>query len=478
MRTLKQLILYVLLIAAALVVLCPFLWMVATALKVPGTAEKLQFLPFQKISLAMAGRKDFLRAGVDLNELQTDQLQEKILDLYSQHHFPSMKEAREALADVIRRPLNQTETLGFEQVFSNRLDINTLDKRQLVDLAGLRDYEAKALLRYRQNTGELDGAHELGSIPLMGQLRMKRLLQVFQSDASVIDRLEHPGYTELLELADEELDLYLNLRDSRKGPFQSPEDLAQIRLFSKERVQELSDRFFSNKLYTLANFKKVLFEFEPRRGFTIRRAFINSLAVAIGTALLTVFLCTLGGYVFARKEFTGKNLLYGMFWASMLIPGMMFVVPQYAVVSILGGINSYWAMIVPHTANIFGLYLMRQTIEGIPASLFEAAALDGASESQVLRIIVLPLSLPIMATLFLMTFLGQWSNFLWQLIVNTPDSMNATLPVTLALFRGQYSTDWTILMAGASLMILPVVILFLMSQRFFIQGITQGAVKE
>jgi ABC-type glycerol-3-phosphate transport system permease component len=162
----------------------------------------------------------------------------------------------------------------------------------------------------------------------------------------------------------------------------------------------------------------------------------------------------------------------------MMIPGMMFVVPQYAIISMLGGINTFWAMIIPHTANIFGLYLMKQYIEAIPHSLFEAAWMDGANEFDIFRIIIFPLTMPIVATLFLMTFLGQWSNFLWQLIVNTPDSMNATLPVTLALFRGQYSTDWTVLMAGACIMLLPIVILFLFSQRFFIQGITSGAVKE
>ncbi|PKK92225.1 MAG: hypothetical protein CVV64_02095 [Candidatus Wallbacteria bacterium HGW-Wallbacteria-1] len=227
-------------------------------------------------------------------------------------------------------------------------------------------------------------------------------------------------------------------------------------------------------IYTLDNFRKVL----NNPDFPFLQFFLNSLVVASGAAILTVILCTLGGYAFAKKYFWGKEPLFWFLMSSMMIPGMIFMVPQFAIVNKLGWINSYKAMIIPHLANVFGLFLLKQYIDTIPNSLFEAAKIDGAGELQMFRIIVLPLSAPIMITLFLLTFLGQWSNFLWQLIVNTPDSVYRTLPVGLALFKGQYSIDWGAMMAGACFSILPIAVLFLLAQRFFIEGMTSGAVKE
>src|SRR5690606_6399567 len=122
--------------------------------------------------------------------------------------------------------------------------------------------------------------------------------------------------------------------------------------------------------------------------------------------------------------------------------------------------NSYQGMIVPHLANVFGLFLLRQYISQIPRDLFHAAEIDGASESQVFRSIVIPVCLPIMVTLFLLVFVGQWSNFLWQLIVNTGDSPFTTLPVGLQQFKGQNANEWEKIMAGACFSILPIAVLF------------------
>ncbi|RME87008.1 MAG: ABC transporter permease subunit [Planctomycetota bacterium] len=241
------------------------------------------------------------------------------------------------------------------------------------------------------------------------------------------------------------------------------------------RLREKRDFWTAfRELYTLENFREIL----ENPDFPFARFFLNSLIVSLGTAFLTVLICTLGGYSFARKDFFLKEPLFFLLMGTMMVPGMIFMVPQFAIVSRLGWINSYQAMIVPHLANIFGLFLMRQHISTLPNSLFEAAYLDGAKEWQILTYIVFPLSLPVMATLFLMTFVGQWGNFLWQLITNTPDSAYRTLPVGLALFKGQYGQDWELIMAGACFSILPIAILFLCAQRFFIEGMTQGAVKE
>ncbi|MBI2945952.1 MAG: carbohydrate ABC transporter permease, partial [Candidatus Wallbacteria bacterium] len=202
---------------------------------------------------------------------------------------------------------------------------------------------------------------------------------------------------------------------------------------------------------SLDNFRKVAGDPD----FPFRQFFSNSLVVSASSAALTVLVCTLGGYAFAKKQFAGKNALFLMLLSSMLVPGMIYMVPQFALVSRLGWINTWQGMIVPHLASVFGLFLLRQYIETIPSSLIEAAQIDGASEVQIFTRVVMPLTLPIAATLFLLTFLSQWSNFLWQLIVNTPDSTLRTLPVGLALFRGQYGQRWDLLMAGSVFSILP-----------------------
>ncbi|MBI4871758.1 MAG: carbohydrate ABC transporter permease [Candidatus Riflebacteria bacterium] len=225
---------------------------------------------------------------------------------------------------------------------------------------------------------------------------------------------------------------------------------------------------------SLDNFRKVAGD--PDFPFTM--FFTNSLIVSASSGFLTVLVCMMGGYAFAKKQFAGKNFLFLVLLSSMLVPGMIYMVPQFALISRLEWINTWQGMIVPHLASVFGLFLLRQYIESIPTSLIEAAQIDGASELQVFRTVVAPLCMPISVTLFLLTFLSQWSNFLWQLIVNTPDSMLRTLPVGLALFRGQYGERWDLMMAGSMFSILPMAILFLLAQRFFIEGMTSGAVKE
>ncbi|MEW6555846.1 MAG: carbohydrate ABC transporter permease [Elusimicrobiota bacterium] len=208
------------------------------------------------------------------------------------------------------------------------------------------------------------------------------------------------------------------------------------------------------------------------------RFFINSLIVATMGAALTTLFCSMGGYVFAKKDFYLKEILFWFLLSTMMIPGMMFLVPQFAIVTKLHWINTYKGMVIPHVASVFGIFMMRQYIETIPSSLIESAKIDGASELQIFFRIIIPLSLAITTTLFLLTFLFHWSNFLWHLVVNTPDSPKLTLPVGLALFRGQYQMDWEKMMAASCFTIIPIAILFLLAQKFFIEGLTSGAVKE
>jgi len=227
-------------------------------------------------------------------------------------------------------------------------------------------------------------------------------------------------------------------------------------------------------LYTISNFKEVF----NNQDFPFKRFFLNSLIVSLVSAFITVIICSMGGYIFSKKPFPGSDKVFKALLSSMMIPGMIFMVPQFALVNKFHWINTYAGMIVPHLGNVFGLFLMKQYIDTIPDSLFGAAKIDGASEWQIFRHIIMPLSKSITITLFIMVFAFQWNNFLWQLIVNTPDSAYRTLPVGLALFRGQYAIEWEKMMAAACFSVVPIAILFLFAQKQFIAGMTGGAVKE
>ncbi|MEW6040977.1 MAG: carbohydrate ABC transporter permease [Elusimicrobiota bacterium] len=206
--------------------------------------------------------------------------------------------------------------------------------------------------------------------------------------------------------------------------------------------------------------------------------FLNSVIVSTCGAALTTLICALAGYAFAKKNFILKETIFWALLATMMIPGMMYLVPQFALVTEFKWINTYQGMIVPHLANVFGVFLMRQYMETIPSSLLESARIDGASEIKIFTRIVLPLSVTIVTMLFLLSFLFHWSNFLWHLVVNTPESNKLTLPVGLALYKGQYEVFWSKLMAASCFSIVPIAILFTLAQRFFIEGLTAGAVKE
>lgn len=235
--------------------------------------------------------------------------------------------------------------------------------------------------------------------------------------------------------------------------------------------ESLSYEGFS-KLYTLENFKKVFAE------FNFMKYFFNSIIVAsLAAVFATTFAC-MAGYVFAKKNFIYKDLIFYMLVATMMIPGMMYLVPQFVITVKLGWFDTYQGLIIPHLANIFGVFMMRQFMRSIPDSLIEAAKLDGASEWQVFTIIIVPMAMPIIVTLFLLTFLFHWSNFIWQLVITKPGSAILTIPVGLAYFSGPHGSEWELMMAASCFSIIPMAILFLVAQNFFIEGMTKGAVKE
>jgi len=221
---------------------------------------------------------------------------------------------------------------------------------------------------------------------------------------------------------------------------------------------------------TLENFRRVLTDY----GFG--GYFVNSVIVATVAATFATLFAALAGYVFAKKRFFMKEKLFAFLLGSLMIPGLMYVVPQFAVVHRLGWMNTYQAMIVPHLANVFGLFLMRQYMTTIPSELLEAARMDGAGEWQQFRKVMVPLSVPILATLFLLTFQFHWNNFLWQLIVVNVERLY-TVPVGLALFKSAHEELYTLKMAGSCISVIPIAALFFFAQRYFIEGMTMGALK-
>lgn len=207
--------------------------------------------------------------------------------------------------------------------------------------------------------------------------------------------------------------------------------------------------------------------------------FLNSLLVATTAAFLVTLFASMGAYVFSKKELPYKKQVFTGLLATMMIPGMMFMVPQFFMICKMGLFGTKWAMFLPHLASVFGIFMLKQFMDTIPDSLLEAARIDGASERQIFQVVIVPLALPIILTLFLLTFLSHWSNFLWQLIVtNFENPLSVTLPVGLALFKGQYTSEHGLLMSASCFSIVPIAVLFLFAQRYFIAGMTQGAVKE
>lgn len=209
----------------------------------------------------------------------------------------------------------------------------------------------------------------------------------------------------------------------------------------------------------------------------LARFALNSVIVAVATTAIAVVLNSMAGYAFAKLHFTGRDRLFRWLVAALVIPGQVGMLPLFLMLKQLGLINTYWAVIVPGMASIFGIFLVRQYALSIPDSLLDAARVDGASELRIYWELVLPSLRPILVTLALFTFMGAWNDFLWPLVVLSDGDMY-TLPVALANLAGEHVQDTELMMAGAVVTVLPIVLVFLALQRFYIAGILAGGVKE
>lgn len=221
---------------------------------------------------------------------------------------------------------------------------------------------------------------------------------------------------------------------------------------------------------TLFNFKRFLER--PDVG----RWMLNSLFVATTVTVAQLFVSVMAGYAFAKKEFPAKNLLFWMYVGSMMVPSQVTLVPLYITMSKLGFINTYYGLIFPAVAGPFGVFLMKQFMSTLPTELIEAAKIDGSSEWGTFVRIILPLSKPGLAVLGIFTFVGQWNEFLWPLIVTNSSSMR-TLPIGLTLLQEEVPMQYGLLMAGATVAAIPMIIIFFSFQRYFLRGVTVGALK-
>lgn len=205
--------------------------------------------------------------------------------------------------------------------------------------------------------------------------------------------------------------------------------------------------------------------------------FTNSFVVAFFVVLGNIVFCSMVGYALAKMNFAGKKILFTLVMLTLMVPGVVTLVPMFVLVSNLGLVNTYPALILPFLAGPLGVFLMRQFMLGIPDALIEAARIDGAGEFRVFFRIVLPQCGPPIATLAILTFLGSWNNFLWPLVVAQSDKMY-TLPVALSLYSvGSNGTYYGLLMAGSVLVVTPILLLFLLLQRYFVQGIAMTGIK-
>jgi multiple sugar transport system permease protein len=214
---------------------------------------------------------------------------------------------------------------------------------------------------------------------------------------------------------------------------------------------------------------------------TARTPFLRNLGwsvyIAVASTILTLLFCSMGGYAFALFEFRGKKLFFGLVMGTMLLPSFMNMIPTFMVMDALGWIDQPRALYIPGAASAFGIFLMRQFVAtSIPRELVEAARMDGCSEFGIYWRIVLPLLKPALGTLALITFIGSWNNFIGPLIVMRSPEM-FTLPLALRSLQSPVDTEWGALMAGAAIATLPLIVLFVLSSRQLISGLTTGAVK-
>jgi multiple sugar transport system permease protein len=208
----------------------------------------------------------------------------------------------------------------------------------------------------------------------------------------------------------------------------------------------------------------------------VLRWFLNSMVAAVGQAILVLVVASMAAYALARMQFRGKNLIFAVIIGTLFVPGFVMLIPNFLMVDRLGWLDSLWALIIPGAASAFGVFFLRQFFSSLPRELEEAALIEGANAWQIFTKVILPLSKPALATLTVIAFLTNWNDFIWPVyVLFSPE--NLTLPPGLATLQGAYTTDYPVIMAGAALASIPVLILFVLCQRYIIEGVSRSGLK-
>jgi multiple sugar transport system permease protein len=210
---------------------------------------------------------------------------------------------------------------------------------------------------------------------------------------------------------------------------------------------------------------------------SLERLFFNSCLVTVGITLGQLITCSLSAYAFSKMTCPGRDKIFMLYLATLMIPGVVTLIPVFAIVKALGWIDTYQALIVPGIFSAYGTFMLRQFFLNVPQALIDSAKIDGCGPFRVYWNVILPLSRSALVALAIISIMGAWRDFLWPLVVTNTEEMR-TLTVGLATFRGAYSTDWNMLMAASCMTILPLVIVFIFCQRFFIEGIQLSGIKE
>ncbi|HYM61786.1 MAG TPA: carbohydrate ABC transporter permease [Thermoanaerobaculia bacterium] len=206
------------------------------------------------------------------------------------------------------------------------------------------------------------------------------------------------------------------------------------------------------------------------------RAFFSSAVVAVTVTIFSVLFSSMAGYAFAKLRFRGRERAFGFLLIALVIPPQVGMLPLFLLMKTLHLVNTYWGAIIPSLATVFGIFLIRQFMLSIPYEVIEAARIDGASELRIYWSVVLPLARPILATLATFMFMSTWNDFMWPLIILS-DKSHYTLPVSIANLVGEHVLDVELMMAGSVLTVLPVLLLFVVLQRYYIAGLMAGSVK-
>lgn len=211
--------------------------------------------------------------------------------------------------------------------------------------------------------------------------------------------------------------------------------------------------------------------------FPFWRFAANSVGVAIASTLLQLVTAAMAAYAFARIPFRGRNLLFGLYLATMMIPLQVVIVPLFIEMRNLGLVDSYAALLLPTIVSSFGTFLLRQAFMALPRELDEAAFIDGAGHFSVFFRVLLPLTGSALATFAVFAFMATWNSFLWPLVITQASDRHVTLPVGLSRLNGRFSTDWNVIMAGSVMTVVPIVAFYLVTQRWVIRSVTFSGLK-